>query len=126
MDELLRAFAESLAHAGPIYVLVFGALILFVSKVWPTIVDIINRREDREDKRELRVAEHEHEVEQLNGKWLVVSEQSSKAMEGMTSQMKVLNATLQDSKDRSRVMSKKVDDIHEMVKDIQKNQANHM
>lgn len=115
MDELLQALSQSLANAGPIYVLVFGALVLFVLKVWPTLVEWVNRREDREDKREQRTAEHEREMSELNGKWLVVSEQSAKAMEGITTQMEVLNATLQDSKERSRDMSRKVDEIHAAV-----------
>ena len=115
MDELLAALAESLANAGPFYVLAFGAIVLFVLKVWPSIVEWVNRREDREDKREQRTAEHEREMAELNGKWLIVSEQSAKAMEGMTSQMEVLNATLQDSKERSRDMSSKVDEIHAIV-----------
>lgn len=115
MDELLAALAESLANAGPFYVLAFGAIVLFVLKVWPSIVEWVNRREDREDKREQRTAEHEREMAELNGKWLIVSEQSAKAMEGMTSQMEILNATLQDSKERSRNMSRKVDEIHAAV-----------
>ena len=106
------AVLKTLADAGPLYVLAFGALVLFVSKVWPSIAGWIDRREDREDKREQRTAEHEREMAELNGKWLVVSEQSAKAMEGMTSQMEVLNVTLRDSKERSRDMAKKVDEIH--------------
>lgn len=115
MDELLAALSESLAHAGPAYVLAFGAIVLFVLKVWPSLVEWVNRREDREDRREQRTAEHEREMAELNGKWLVVSEQSAKAMEGMTSQMEVLNATLKDSKERSRDMAHKVDEIHAAV-----------
>ena len=115
MDELLAALAESLANAGPFYVLAFGALVLFVLKVWPFLMEWVNRREDREDKREQRTAEHEREMAELNGKWLVVSEQSAKAMEGMTSQMQILNATLNESKDRSREMAHKVNEIHAAV-----------
>lgn len=115
MDEILTALAESLAHAGPAYVLAFGALILFVLKIWPGLVEWVKRREDREDKREQRKAEHEREMSELNGKWLLVSEQSARAMEGITSQMKVLNATLDESKDRSRDMARKVDEIHAAV-----------
>ena len=115
MDEFLAALAESLAHAGPAYVLTFGAIVLFVLKVWPSLVEWVNRREDREDRREQRTAEHEREMSELQGKWLVVSEQSAKAMEAMSEQMRVLNVTLEDSKDRSRDMARKVDDIHAAV-----------
>lgn len=115
MDAMLDAIARSLADAGPAYVLAFGALVLFVMKVWPTISDIMQRREDRADKQEQRMADYQRESAERDGKWLMVSEQSAKAMEGMTSQMQVLNATLQDSKERSRDMSRKVDEIHAAV-----------
>lgn len=115
MDELLAALAQSLATAGPAYVMAFGAIVLFVMKIWPSIVEWIGRREDREDKREERSAEHEREMAELNGKWLIVSEQSVKAMESMTSQMEVLNTTLNDSKEHSRDMARKVDEIHAAI-----------
>ena len=115
LDGISTAIAQSLADAGPAYVLAFGALALFVAKIWPTIAEVVSRREDREDKREARTAEHEREMAELNGKWLIVSEQSAKAMEGMTGQMEVLNATLQESKARSRDMGRKVDEIHAAV-----------
>lgn len=112
---MLDAIAKSLADAGPAYVLAFGALVLFVTKIWPTLSDILKRREDRADKQEQRMADYQRESAERDGKWLMVSEQSAKAMEGMTSQMQVLNATLQDSKERSRDMSRKVDEIHAAV-----------
>lgn len=115
LDEILSALARSLADAGPMYVIAFGALVLFVTKVWPTLSEVIGRREDRADKQEQRMADYQRESAERDGKWLMVSEQSAKAMEGMTSQMQVLNATLQDSKERSRDMAKKVDDIHAAV-----------
>lgn len=119
MEELLKALADSLAHAGPAYVLSFGALVLFVAKIWPTLSDMITRREDREDRKEQREAEtekarieHDKEMAELNGKWLITSEQSARAMEAIEEQMRVLDATLKDSKDRSRDMARKVDEIH--------------
>lgn len=115
MDELLRALAESLAHAGPAYVVAFGALALFVLKVWPTIAEMIGRREDREDKREQRMAEYQRESAERDGKWLMVSEQSARAMEAMSEQMRVNNTLLMESKDRSRDMGHKVDEIHSAV-----------
>lgn len=115
MDELIGAMSKSLADAGPAYVLAFGTIVLFVTKIWPTLSDILKRREDRADKQEQRMADYQRESAERDGKWLMVSEQSAKAMEGMTSQMQVLNATLQDSKERSRDMSRKVDEIHAAV-----------
>ncbi len=122
MDEAMAAAMRSLADAGPLYVLAFASVALFVWRVWPRICEWRGRREDREDRREARDAanderraEHEREMAELNGKWLVVSEQSAKAMEGMTSQMEVLNATLRESKERSHEMGRKVDEIHAAV-----------
>lgn len=115
MDELSAALAASLADAGPLYVLAFGAITLFVWQVWPRICDWVNRREDREDKREQRMAEYQRESAERDGKWLKVSEQSARAMEAMGEQMRVNNTLLMDSKDRSRDMGHKIDEIHAIV-----------
>lgn len=115
MDELLMALAESLADAGPLYVMAFGALVLFTVKIWPSITKWVDRREDREDKREQRMADYQRESAERDGKWLMVSEQSARAMEAMSEQMRVNNTLLMESKDRSRDMGHKVDEIHAAV-----------
>lgn len=115
MDELLSAIAQSLADAGPMYVLAFGGIVLFVMKIWPSVSGWIDRREDREDRREQRMADYQRESAERDGKWLMVSEQSARAMEAMSEQMRVNNTLLQESKDRSRDMGHKVDEIHAAV-----------
>lgn len=115
MDELLAALAESLADAGPLYVIAFGALVLFTVKIWPSITRWVDRREDREDKREQRMADYQRESAERDGKWLMVSEQSARAMEAMSEQMRVNNTLLMESKERSRDMGHKVDEIHAAV-----------
>lgn len=125
MDEILRALAESLAHAGPEWAFALGVVAILAGvavKGLPVLADykkgllsIEERRESRKAEEARMRDEHDREMAQLNGKWLIVSEQSAKAMEGMTAQMQVLNTTLQDSKDRSRDMARQVADIHEAV-----------
>lgn len=115
MDELLMALAQSLADAGPLYVIAFGSLVLFTLKIWPSITRWVDRREDREDKREQRMADYQRESAERDGKWLMVSEQSARAMEAMSEQMRVNNTLLMESKDRSRDMGHKVDEIHVVV-----------
>lgn len=115
MDELLMALAKSLADAGPLYVMAFGAIVLFTVKIWPSITKWVDRREDREDKREQRMADYQRESAERDGKWLMVSEQSARAMEAMSEQMRVNNTLLMESKDRSRDMGHKVDEIHAAV-----------
>lgn len=122
MDEILLALSQSLAHAGPEYVFAFGAIALVALKLMPMIEadrksqrEIEARREDRKAEEAKRREEHDREMVELNGRWLVVSEQSTEAMRAMSAQMEVLNATLADSKERSRALGEKVDDIHEAV-----------
>lgn len=119
MDEILLALSESLARSGPEWVFALGVLAVFAFKLTPVISRWTEAHSGIEAKREERKAEearmrdeHDREMAQLNGKWLVVSEQSAKAMEGMTAQMQVLNATLADSKERSREMAREVHEIH--------------
>lgn len=115
MDDLLAALARSLEDAGPMYVLAFGGIVLFVMKIWPSVSGWIDRREDREDKREQRMAEYQRESAERDGKWLMVSEQSARAMEAMTEQMRVNNTMLAESKQGSREMAHEVHEIHAAV-----------
>lgn len=115
MDDLLVALARSLEDAGPLYVLAFGGIVLFVMKIWPSVSGWIDRREDREDKREQRMADYQRESAERDGKWLMVSEQSARAMEAMTEQMRVNNTMLAESKQGSREMAREVHEIHAAV-----------
>ena len=102
MEELLMALATSLAESGPIWLLSFTGIVMFVWKIWPHIAELSRRRDEREDRRERRMEEYQKEQAERDGKWLIVSEQSARAMESMTEQMKVNNALLQDSKQEKR------------------------
>lgn len=129
MDELLTALAESVAKGGPTYagVVLFG--VLFVWQIWPAMRDRMKRADDREDRREQREAENDkqraerdREMSELQGKWLeqykhatTVQEQSNAVMGLIEAKMDGLTTVLQDSKDRSRDMGRKVDEIHEAV-----------
>lgn len=118
MEELLMALATSLAESGPIWLLSFTGIVMFVWKIWPHIAELSRRRDEREDRRERRMEEYQKEQAERDGKWLIVSEQSARAMESMTEQMKVNNALLQDSKQRSAGMGTKIDDIDKKVNEI--------
>lgn len=125
MDELLGALAESIGHAGPQWCFALGVVAIaawLVAKALPVFRDyksgmlsIEERREERKAEEAKRRDDRDREMAKMNGQWIIVSEQSAKAMEGMTAQMQVLNATLSDSKDRSREMGRKIDDIHDVV-----------
>lgn len=122
MDELMLALADSLAHAGPEWVLALGALALFGLKVVPILDqdrksarELEARREERKAEESKRREEHDREMVELNGRWLVVSEQSAEAMRAMSAQMEVLNTTLNDSKEQSRSMGREVHEIHAAV-----------
>ena len=84
--------------------------------------EIAKMREERKAKEEERLAQRDIERSQMEGRWLAqyerataVQEQTNMVIEGMREQTHVLNTTLNDSKDRSRGMADKVDEIHEVV-----------
>lgn len=125
MDEIIRALAESLAHAGPEWAFALGVVAIasgVAVKALPIFRDyksgqlsVEMKREERKAEEARRRDEHDREIAELNGKWLIVSEQSAKAMEGMTAQMQVLNATLADSKERSKAMAYELHEVHQAV-----------
>ena len=120
MDELAKALARSVADGGPLYAAVLLAAVLFVWQIWPAISRWVDRREDREDRREQRMADYQRESAERDGKWLMVSEQSARAMEAMSEQMKVNNTLLMESKERSRDMGRTVAETNDVVKDIRR------
>lgn len=111
MNDLLIALCASLADSGPVWVIAFASIVLFSVKIWPYIVQIGNRREDREDKRDQRQAQYQKESAERDGKWLVVSEQSAKALEAVSKQMEINNAMLRDSKARSQRMGSDMSEV---------------
>lgn len=129
MDELAKALAKSVADGGPAYAAVLLAAVLFVWQIWPALRDRMRRADEREDRREQREAEearrrseHDEEMARMQGQWLEqyahatrVQEQSNAVMGLIEDKMEHLTGVLQDSKDRSREMGRKVDEIHAVV-----------
>lgn len=126
MDELIRGLSQSLAHAGPEWAVATVLMLIFAAKGVPIIEKMADARVRVEEERESRKAEEsarrdesERERSRLEGRWLEqyehavqVQEQTNAVMAQQTAQMELLNATLNDSKDRSRSMAAQVDDIH--------------
>lgn len=115
MDELLNGLLTSIADAGPGYVMVFGILIVFVSKMWPDIMKFIAERDkqtsETEAKREERKAEEgnrrldfEKKSVELQGRWLEqyehavkVQEQTNSIISEVQLQLSIQNAALAES-----------------------------
>lgn len=116
-------------------IVVFGAI-----KIFPVIVEAIEHKDERHERetkarieiemrREERKAKEgisrelrDRERSENEGRWLAqyehatnVQEQTNVVIEGVREQMHILNTTLLDSKERSREMAKKVDDIHKNI-----------
>lgn len=115
MDELLKGLSISIAEAGPGYVMVFGMLVVFVSKMWPDIMKFVSERDKRafelESKREARKVEEgnrrldfEKKSVELQGRWLEQYEHATKVQEQTNSiisevqlQLSIQNAALAES-----------------------------
>lgn len=115
MDELLKGLSISIAEAGPGYVMVFGVLVVFVSKMWPDIMKFVSERDKRtfelESKREARKVEEgnrrldfEKKSVELQGRWLEQYEYATKVQEQTNSiisevqlQLSIQNAALAES-----------------------------
>lgn len=129
MDDFFAAVGQSVAHAGPEYVTAVGVLAIaawVASKAMPLYASYKDKRLDIERERERRKAAEEdnrerrdRERSEMEGRWLeqyehstLVQEQTNAVIEGIRAQMAVLDATLADSKDRSREMARQVSEIH--------------
>lgn len=115
MDELLKGLSISIAEAGPGYVMVFGVLVVFVSKMWPDIMKFVSERDKQtfelESKREARKVEEgnrrldfEKKSVELQGRWLEQYEHATKVQEQTNSiisevqlQLSIQNAALAES-----------------------------
>ncbi len=132
MDEFLDAIAQSLAHAGPEYVTALGLVAIgawVVARALPLYaghqdkrLGIEQQREDRKAAEEASREQRDRERSEMEGRWLTqyehathVQEQTNAVMEGVRAQMDTLNATLQDSKQRSSEMAREVREIHDVV-----------
>ena len=132
MDEFLDAIAQSLAHAGPEYVTALGLVAIgawVVARALPLYaghqdkrLGIEQQREDRKAAEEASREQRDRERSEMEGRWLTqyehathVQEQTNAVMEGVRAQMDTLNATLQDSKQRSSERAREVREIHDVV-----------
>lgn len=111
----MNGLSTSIADAGPGYVMVFGILIVFVSKMWPDVMKFIAERDKRmseiEAKREERKAEEsnrrldfEKKSVELQGRWLEqyehavkVQEQTNSIISEVQLQLSIQNAALAES-----------------------------
>lgn len=132
MDDLMAAIGASLAHAGPEYILALGTIAVaawVAAKAMPLYADNRDKRLDIEAAREQRKAEEsarmderDRERAKLEGRWLEqyehatqVQQQTNAVMAVVEAQMTTLNATLSDSKDRSRDMAKEMHEVHQVI-----------
>ncbi len=77
-------------------------------------------REKRKAQESVERAERERDNSRLQGRWLEqyehatqVQEQTNAVMHEVSAEMNVLNATLSDSKQRSREMAAEMHEMHE-------------
>ena len=132
MDELLASFGQSLAHAGPGYVVSLGVIAIaawiaskalpFWSEYQSKKLEIDQAREKRKADESARQDERERERAVLEGRWLEqyehateVQKQTNAVLGGVEAQIATLNVTLADSKERSRNMAKEMHDVHRVI-----------
>lgn len=136
MDELLRAFSQSLATEGDAYVLTIGLIAILAwvaAKIVPYVSRYVNKRLEIEEAKEKRSEsevknreQRDRERSSSEGRWLEQYEQATRVqeqtntviasikeqMEALNNTNKILVKTLDSSKERSEEMSKKVDQIY--------------
>jgi hypothetical protein len=127
MDAIAEGLGQSLAHAGPEWALLALVALLAFWKGVPMAEKVAERAHEREVRREERKdreganrAEFERRSAELQGRWLSqyehatdVQEQTNAVMAGVQAEMATLNATLAESKDRSREMAGEVHEMHQ-------------
>lgn len=128
MDAFLQALASSFVQFGPAYTMVIGlvAILAWVAaKAMPFLKEIQLKKLELEQAREVRKAEeaqslHERERERakLTAQMIETQDRSNNVMEALTTQIAVMNATLEESKHRSRSMGQTVDKMAEQVKEV--------
>ena len=130
MEEISRGVGTALSHAGPEWVTAIGIVLILAwaaRQALPGYDSRANQRLQMELDREKRKAqesvdraERERDNSRLQGRWLEqyehatqVQEQTNAVMHEVSTQMNVLNATLSDSKQRSREMAVEMHEMHE-------------
>ncbi|WP_139652781.1 hypothetical protein [Raoultibacter phocaeensis] len=132
MEKVLDAVAGSLAQAGPEWVIALGALAI---AAWVTAkglpiykatklkrIEIEVERETRKAEEARRFDDREHERSAIAVRQVDAQERSTATINAMTAQMAMMNASLDESKCRSRemgmtvgAMADQVDEIHDIV-----------
>lgn len=129
MDEFVAALAQSIVAGGPGYAGIFLAGWAFFSKIWPAIEQKMKRADERADRREKREAEEaarraerDAELAKMEGRWLEqythansVQEQSNTIMTSIDARLERFSNSILDSKERSRDMGHKIDEMHAVM-----------
>lgn len=128
MDAFLQALAASVVQFGPAYTMVIGLVAILAwiaSKAMPFIREIQMKKLELEEAREARKAneaqslhERERERSELTARMIETQNRSNEVMEGFSTQIAVMNATLEESKHRSRDMGHTVTEAAERIKEI--------
>lgn len=127
VDQIVEGIGQSLAHAGPEWAMIALMAVLTVWKVLPLAERVAERAHEREVRRERRKDresaardEFERRSAELQGRWLTqyehatdVQKQTNAVMAGVQAEMATLNATLAESRDRSREMAGEVHEMHQ-------------
>lgn len=126
--ESIDILVQSLASSGPEYVLTIGIVIILAwlaSQGMPLYRDYRMEQLKIQSEREARKAEEarafdarEKERTEIAMRQVLSEERITLAMETISTQLAVMNQSLEDSKDGSRTMGAKVDDIHIKVGEI--------
>lgn len=137
IEELIKALADSIAHAGPEWATVVIVTVLGVTQVLPAWKERDERRMamarerqaaeiELERDRERRKAEdakrldlRDQERSKAEGRWLELGERSLRlqdetntAINGMRAAMDTNNALLNESRERSRHLAEQMDEVH--------------
>lgn len=141
-ESLLAAIVQSLAHEGPWWLFMIGALVILAGvaiKFLPTLekirlgqLELERDREKRKDRESRQREEHERESARMQGRWLEQQDRSNAALEaanrtadqqnavteGVRVQLEHLNDNLRDSKEHSHQMGRTMGTVAAQVQDI--------
>lgn len=128
MDAFLQALSASVFQFGPAYTLAIGliAILAWIAvKAMPFMREIQMKKLELEASREARKAneaqqlhERERERSELTARMIESQNRSNEVMEGLTTQIAVMNTSLEESKHRSRDMGHTVSTAAEQIKEI--------
>lgn len=126
--ESIDILVQSLASSGPEYVLTIGIVIILAwlaSQGMPLYRDYRMEQLKIQNEREVRKAEEarafdkrEKERTEIAMRQVLAEERNTLAMEAISTQLAVMNQSLEDSKEGSRTMGERVEDIQSKVGEI--------